>query len=242
MNEDRLKILLAEFAEAARKQHAASEQGDYRAANGQTDRMHELFQEIKAHGDTGRQALLHLVNSTDAPVSLAAASYSVSIAPVVCRAAFRRVAKQRGLIGFIAQQALKHWADRKGQLEESPETHDEREVTSNRITPAPCDLSPVSLAQWLLHTPAKYVDKEIEAFDNLGDRMGLASAYLGDIIGGLPDGLEWTPNSSPPSIEEKLVWLWVVRPSMIGEILAYARQHSLRDVSEYLGPEAASEQ
>jgi hypothetical protein len=242
MSENEVRELVRVFAEAAARQYTATEQGDFHTANRCATTICRAFSDLKALGKTGQDALLGLTVHTDPAVASLAACYSLPYAPDTCRLVLKRIARRRDIIGFMADETLNRWRDGTWALDSDlalPESKALPGISSGRASRT---LPFVSLAEWLLHTPTRCADCEVEAFDRLGDRMGLASAYFGDIIGGLPHGMEWVPNSSPPSIEERLVWLWVVRPSMIGEILAYAHMHGLKGIIEHLGPEAATEE
>jgi hypothetical protein len=57
-------------------------------------------------------------------------------------------------------------------------------------------------------------------------RISLVNAFFANLIG-VSRRIEWLPDSNTPGDEEKLAWLWVMRPSLENQILAYAHSRSL---------------
>lgn len=99
--------LVDAFVSESKKQYEASCNGHFRIANKAYDTVSSLFEEIKAFGDHGREALFQITNHPDPSVALMAADYSMEYKPKECMAVYKKIAKLPGLIGFEAQQGLK---------------------------------------------------------------------------------------------------------------------------------------
>lgn len=67
--------------------------------------------------------------------------------------------------------------------------------------------------------PREVKYSEVEDFDEFDTRRSAIDGLYINIIGVNEDGIEWCPNDDPPSKEEYLAWLWVIKPSMGTEIL-----------------------
>ncbi|MBI4319290.1 MAG: DUF2019 domain-containing protein [Chloroflexi bacterium] len=100
------------FAESASRHHRALLAGDHRKANREAKAMFSAFEELKLMGDEGREALLPLLGSEDEAVVSSAAAVLLRYATDAATTALERVARNKGLLGFRAQQALQRW--RKG--------------------------------------------------------------------------------------------------------------------------------
>lgn len=113
-----ISTIVDNFAEATIKHHEAILQGSKpRIVNTQAKRIDRLFQAITQKGEAGRQALLALVDSENLVVASMAAVYSLKYSPERCKTGLERIAKEPGLIGFAAEQALQRWEEGNWQLE-----------------------------------------------------------------------------------------------------------------------------
>ena len=117
MIQDRIGKLIAEFAAAARKHYEATMQGNWQETNKQAKRVASIFREIVDNGESARQALLALADSEDLAVAKTAAAFSLKYDPEQAGTVLRRIAKEPGMIGFVAEQALKRWEEGDWHLE-----------------------------------------------------------------------------------------------------------------------------
>lgn len=75
----------------------------------------------------------------------------------------------------------------------------------------------------LRHSPPdKYNWQKITEFDELDKRAFLIDEFCGSQIGILEADLKWRPANLPPSDDEVLGWLWVIRPDLEEQVLAEA--------------------
>ena len=75
---------------------------------------------------------------------------------------------------------------------------------------------------------------DIKEFDRFEDRFFDVEAYFGDIVGMLDGAVEFSPNNHPPTQDELLAWLWVIRPENKDDILSLAND-DLREIIEDYG-------
>jgi hypothetical protein len=68
-----------------------------------------LYRSIICTGESGRQALLELVDDNDPVVAGMAAVYSIRYDSIRCLSTLERVAREPGLLGFRAQVAIERW-------------------------------------------------------------------------------------------------------------------------------------
>ncbi len=109
MQDDKLTRLLHRFATAAAAHHRALEEMDEERANTHTHMIAGLYRSIIATGESGRQALLELVDDSDPAVAGMAAVYSIRYDNKRCLSALKRVAAMPGLLGFRARIAIERW-------------------------------------------------------------------------------------------------------------------------------------
>jgi len=55
---------------------------------------------------------------------------------------------------------------------------------------------------------------EIENFEDIDTRVLAIDCIFANIIGINENTVEWCSNEDPPSKDEYLAWLWVIRPSL----------------------------
>ena len=114
----KLALLLARFATAATAHHEALEAMDEERANAHARMISGLHAALLRLGYAGQRGLLEMVDS-DAPVVAGmAAVYTITVDPVRCLSALRRVANEPGLLGFRASVAIERWET--GVWEEPP--------------------------------------------------------------------------------------------------------------------------
>lgn len=117
MTSEIIDKLIAEFSDAARKHHDSTLEGNSRKINKQAKKMADAFSEIVRHGHRGREALLSLVDDENLAVAQMAATFSLKYAPERCIEVLTKLAKDPGIIGFGASQALLRWEEGSWKIE-----------------------------------------------------------------------------------------------------------------------------
>jgi hypothetical protein len=105
----RPEALVREFAECVVAQNEAIARNDPKTGNRYAKRYMAAFDELRVHGDTGRDALAVLLADERAAVRVMAAAYLLRHSGQTARAVLEREAKGKGLVAFGAAQALKRW-------------------------------------------------------------------------------------------------------------------------------------
>jgi len=111
------KKLVGQFAEAAEKSYEAMLKGDWRENNRWVKRQVSAFQQIIEIGDIARAELLTLLEDKNLAIAKSAATFSLKYAPERSIATLTRIAKEPGMLGFEAKQALQRWEEGSWQLE-----------------------------------------------------------------------------------------------------------------------------
>ncbi|MRR07550.1 MAG: hypothetical protein EG828_11570 [Deltaproteobacteria bacterium] len=109
MQDDTLTRLLHRFTVTAMAHYQALEEMDEVRANTHAQMIAGLYRSIIGTGESGRQALLELVDDCDPVVAGMAAVYSIRCDSKRCLATLARVAREPGLLGFRAQVAIERW-------------------------------------------------------------------------------------------------------------------------------------
>lgn len=109
MPDDKLTRLLQRFAVAAMAHHEALEAMDEECANAHARVIAGLHRSIIGEGETGREALLAMVDDANPVVAGMAAVYSIRHNSVRSLAVLERVALEPGLLGFRAGVAVERW-------------------------------------------------------------------------------------------------------------------------------------
>jgi hypothetical protein len=109
MQDDNLTRLLHRFAITAKAHHQALEDMNEERANTYANMVAGLLRSIVGIGESGRQALLELVDHNDPVVAGLAAVYSIRYDSKRCLSSLERVALEPGLLGFRAQMAIERW-------------------------------------------------------------------------------------------------------------------------------------
>jgi len=118
MTEQKVEELIEKFTQAAKSHYAASLAGDWRTANREAETIRDTMKVLRSLGENARKALLDQTDSQDLSVSSMAAVYSLKYAPEKSISVLTRIAKETGLIGFEAEQALQRWKEGEWNLEE----------------------------------------------------------------------------------------------------------------------------
>jgi len=109
MKDDKLTRLLLRFASISTAHYQALEEMNEERANTYAKMIAGLYRSIVEYGESGRQALLELVDDNDPIVAGMAAVYSIRYDSTRCLSALERVALEPGLLGFRAQVAIERW-------------------------------------------------------------------------------------------------------------------------------------
>lgn len=115
MQNDKLTRLLQRFVSAVTMHFRALEEMDEERANSGAHMIDGLYRSIIGIGESGRQALLALVDDSNPVVAGMSAVYSIRSDSERSLAALRRVALLPGLLGFRAQIAIERWEN--GELQ-----------------------------------------------------------------------------------------------------------------------------
>lgn len=106
-----LEKWVEQFAKNVTAQTAAIWRGDARTGNKHADRYIAAFKKLRAHGDTGREALAVLLDHPSLDVRTMAAAFLLRHRTAQAKAVLEEAAKGQGLIAFEAGETLKHWAE-----------------------------------------------------------------------------------------------------------------------------------
>lgn len=109
MPDDKLTRLLHRFAVAAMAHHEVLETMDEEGANAHARVISGLYRSIIGEGETGREALLAMVDDPNPVVAGMAAVYSIRYNSGRCLAVLGRIALEPGLLGFRAGVAVERW-------------------------------------------------------------------------------------------------------------------------------------
>lgn len=112
-----IDTLVAQFRAGANAHFAATLAGNYRKTNMEADKIHSTFLKLKEAGDEAREALIQLTLEGETPQAVMAATYSLKYDAKRSMEALKRLSKDRGMLGFKAEQALKRWQSGEWRLE-----------------------------------------------------------------------------------------------------------------------------
>lgn len=107
----KLEELVEQFARHVQAETEAGWKGDAKAANRHADECLAVFDELRALGDTGRDALAALFKHPRMDVRVAAAAFLLRHRTEEAKAVLEEAARGKGLVPFEAQQALKRWEE-----------------------------------------------------------------------------------------------------------------------------------
>jgi len=106
-----LEELVREFAENVAAQTDAIFQAGADPEDKHGDRYIAAFEELRARGNKGREALSVLLKHPRVDVRTTAAAFLLRYRTAEARAVLEEVAKGEGLVAFGAQQTLKGWEE-----------------------------------------------------------------------------------------------------------------------------------
>lgn len=112
-----LDKLVKRFADAVIAQTEAIMKGDAKASNRAANRYIRAWEQLRAHGDEGREALMRLLRYVRPDVRAMAAAYLLRYRTQEAKDVLREVARGRGLAAFGAQQALQRWEEGEWNLD-----------------------------------------------------------------------------------------------------------------------------
>ncbi|RKH71467.1 DUF2019 domain-containing protein [Corallococcus interemptor] len=104
-----LHVLVSQFAENVAAQTNAIWQGDAKAGNRRARKYISAFEQLRAHGDAGREALTVLFRHPRMDVRVMAAAYLLRYRTHEAREVLMEAARGEGLVPFKAGQTLKRW-------------------------------------------------------------------------------------------------------------------------------------
>lgn len=73
---------------------------------------------------------------------------------------------------------------------------------------------------------------EIVDFEGLDERISSVGVLFANTIGVSENIIEFCPDNAPPSMEEKISWIWVFRPDLANEVLSFNLSTDLRILIE----------
>jgi len=68
-------------------------------------------------------------------------------------------------------------------------------------------------------TPSTVAWKDVVELEHMDERLPCIDCLFVNILGINEENVEWCPNNNPPSVEEKLAWIWFIRPDLPVETL-----------------------
>lgn len=104
-----LEKLVEQVAKHVTAQTDAIWQGDSRTGNKHARKYEAAIEQLLAHGDAGRDALLVLFKHERMDVRVTAAATLLRYRTAEARAVLEDAAKGQGLVPFEASEALKRW-------------------------------------------------------------------------------------------------------------------------------------
>lgn len=117
MNQEKIDDLIVKFTQAAKNHYEASLNGDWRTANKEAATIRKTVMKLRSLDACGKEALLAQADNQDPSVASMAAVYSLKYATKKSISVLARVAKEPGLLGFEAEQALQRWNEGEWHLE-----------------------------------------------------------------------------------------------------------------------------
>jgi hypothetical protein len=114
MSTDKRNELLAQYVEAAEAHGQAIERGDFKMANRNHRIATSAYAQLQADGPTSQLDMLPLLRHPSASVRAWVAAHALDFAPEQGKAVLAELVRDGGLIGLIAEIALKEWERRDG--------------------------------------------------------------------------------------------------------------------------------
>ena len=109
--------LAQEFADNVAAQTDAIVNGDAKKGNKHARYYIEIFEQLKAIGDIGRDALLPLLEHERADVRITAAAFLLRYRTQEAKSVLEKEAKGQGMPAFEASECLKRWEEGTWQLD-----------------------------------------------------------------------------------------------------------------------------
>jgi hypothetical protein len=106
-----LEKLVEQFARHVQAETAAGWRGDAQTANRHVDEYLAVFDELRTHGNAGRDALAVLFEHPRMDVRVTAAVFLLRHRTAEAKAILQEAAKGQGMVPFEAQQALQRWEE-----------------------------------------------------------------------------------------------------------------------------------
>lgn len=108
MSQD-VELLEGKFRQYAEAHGAASEQGDYKTANRNYDKLLGIVAKLRVHGAQGEAALRRLMKDRSDAVAAFAATRSLPFAEADALEVLEAIARKAGAVGFNAEMVIKEW-------------------------------------------------------------------------------------------------------------------------------------
>lgn len=116
-----LERFVEEFAHHVQAQNEEIFRGDARAGNTHAKKALAAFQQLRSHGDAGRDALAVLLSHSRMDVRVMAAVFLLRHRTAEAKAVLQEAAKGQGLVPFGASEALKRWEEGSWSLDPADE-------------------------------------------------------------------------------------------------------------------------
>ncbi|RKH15294.1 DUF2019 domain-containing protein [Corallococcus sp. CA047B] len=107
----KLEELVEQFAQNVAEQTDAIWRGDAKTGNKHAKKYGAAFDQLRAHGDAGRDALAVLFTHPRMDVRVMAAAHLLRHRTAESKAVLEEAARGEGLVSFKAEQALKRWEE-----------------------------------------------------------------------------------------------------------------------------------
>lgn len=117
MNE-KIDILLSDFAYHVQKQNECIDQGDWRQGNKHAKKYIACVKEIFKSGDSAKNAMKKLFTHQDDAVRSMAACFLLKFCTEESLKILHEISKKPGLIGFEARECIKGWQEGDWHLDE----------------------------------------------------------------------------------------------------------------------------
>lgn len=106
-----VNALVSEFADCVAEQSKCIVEARPDEGNEYAKRYIAAFEQLREHGDSGREALVALFDDDRAEVRTMAAAFLLRYAETRAKQVLVKEAKGAGLIAFGAKQALQRWEE-----------------------------------------------------------------------------------------------------------------------------------
>lgn len=106
-----LEQLVEQFAQHVQAETEAGARGDAQTANRHVDKYLAVFDELRAQGDAGRDALAVLLKHPRMDIRVTAAVFLLRHRTAEAKSVLEEAAKGKGMVPFEAQQALLRWEE-----------------------------------------------------------------------------------------------------------------------------------